>query len=671
MKKTVLRLVALFGITSCMVLLSTHELRTPLGLNSRLNLVNGSWHYPLKPVEEESLWSFDVWGGGYSRRAHSGMCPKRCDWCCPDKCNSCYDDCCGSSSNVTYCGCESTSSNGCTTGSCCYCNSNCCNCCSGGCNDSSYGASGSCIGEEECDRKRASLAQLFFGKSEFRGEEAFANGIIVSNPTNSPGLSFAKLRPSFDYNERGVVLGMHIERRRENSKWRFGLNVSLPIKSIEVEQSLACGLEAIEDSIGDVIAYKREVLDETDGIGVPSAEKSYAYRLDFLSSLQSADGGSIVTYGDGSLRIVGVETAVNPAAQSNSIVAWKRDNGRVDLTEDFAAPRTFTAGGMGVPGAGNGTFANNTKRKFIDTQDYSLLGSDRDAQGKLFIVPVYNDQPGVETECDYMPNAKLIANVVDHIVSGMELKNSGSAIRFFEDNGICLCRGQHVTGQGDLDAAIYAGYDCSERSFGEFVLGLRFPTGIKNTNPLRVLYQPTGNNGHFEAKVGISGGWRTKSWIGLHFDASYSHVFEATEKKAAAFKCAKVKNIGPCIDARVKWGYFLGHFDMTIFHPENQNMGLSFGYEIYYKRRDCIKFVDCGCSGEGQCLSKFKDLIGAEQDLDPSLLAKNTNILTHKIRGQVFHRWNYFELYAGASRVIGGWNGMKETEAHIGFGIYF
>jgi len=49
----------------------------------------------------------------------------------------------------------------------------------------------------------------------------------------------------------------------------------------------------------------------------------------------------------------------------------------------------------------------------------------------------------------------------------------------------------------------------------------------------------------------------------------------------------------------------------------------------------------------------------------------HTKAMLHKIRGELFHRWNFFELFAGGYQAVGGRDAMKESEGHIGFVVYF
>ena len=688
MNKTFLRLVTLVSITSCSIMLSTHELRTPLSLNSKLNKNGGYMHYPLKPAVE-SLWSVDLWGGAYYRHASRGMDPKRCDWCCPENDCCVCDPCCNACPNM--CGVYRRNELFRPTCGACDCCTNCfssCNCCCDsqnlrirypGCFDVCGSNDICCCDEDLCSGRNIPLSELFFGKAEFKVEEAFFGGNLIGRASGAPGLSFAKLRPKFDYNERGVILGLHAERRVENSKLRFGFNIVLPIKAIEVEMD--CCLEKPEN---DVVAYKLEALNAWDQCppgGVPpygEVGESFAYRLDYLTTLQMPNGvDPLVTYGNNSLTVAGIELTNNSLVPTKApaAVAWKRTDKKPDLQDPVADYQQFAVYlqdiqipaflNNPVPASGNGAFIHNTKRRFANTEDYRLLQVNRENQSQIFLVPVYDVAPGENRTVQYLEDARKIKNIVDFVLNKMDRTGSGSALSFLGDKGICFCCNEHIFGVGDLDIQCYGGYDFTDTSFGEIVFGLKLPTGKKNTNPKRVFWQAPGNNGHFETRFGLAGGWRSEKWVGLTADISYAHVLESCEKKAASYVLSTIKNIGPCIKARVKWGYFLGHLDLTVFNPYNQNMGLAFGYEAYYKRRDKVCFCPCDAN------YLYKDLLGDRYALDSTILEKNTNILAHKLRGEVFHRWNFFELYAGASRVVGGWNCMREMEAHLGFSIYF
>ena len=111
------------------------------------------------------------------------------------------------------------------------------------------------------------LSKLFFGKTSFLGEEAFANGILTV-PSGYPALSFAKITPQFEYNECGVFIGMHAQKDICDSCWAVGWRASLPISRVEVQQRRSCGCEAVEEDFGNVIVRRQEFTDaDADGAG--------------------------------------------------------------------------------------------------------------------------------------------------------------------------------------------------------------------------------------------------------------------------------------------------------------------------------------------------------------------------------------------------------------------
>lgn len=103
------------------------------------------------------------------------------------------------------------------------------------------------------------------------------------------------------------------------------------------------------------------------------------------------------------------------------------------------------------------------------------------------------------------------------------------------------------------------------------------------------------------------------------------------------------------------------HGDLNFFHPYNQDLGCTIGYELFAKRKDHVEL----------CAKTALDLLCNLQDLDACILEEDTNAMTHKIRGEIFHRWNYCELFAGASQIVAGKNAMQESEVHLGIAIYF
>ena len=683
------KLISLIYIT-CMLsstMLAVHELRTPLSLLSRLNNINGSFHYPIKYIDEEKT-NVDLWGGAYYRQACHGFCPKVCDSCC----NSCSQNC------VRF-ACDSVC-NSCNSGVS-HCSTGCCD------NNSICKVNTNYIGCFDCDGKKVSLAKLFFGKETFHGVDAFNPDSIAQDSV----LRTVPLTPVIDYSEKGIVLGIHFEHKVRCKNWRVGFNASLPIKKIEVEADLTCDTcctlveERTEDplNLAERAFLKLEYLPDTDiqTVDVTSVGETYAYRMDLLNDL-----GLLEFPGGGSITVAGVDLGekdefLNPGVKIFPAVAYRPKDDDIkaqlvtldifdaaDVPTSFEEPRSLAFGNpsdddndpgvieplvlpadgtipLNPPASGSLDEKRSRYYRYVD-QSTPYIISEAD-QETIFVVPSYARTNG-NNNTMYSAGGMTIKNLVEQRIRELDQDSCCSKRGpelLFSDFGVCLRDSECITGLGDLDTSIFVAYDFTERSFAEVVVGMRFPTGKKSKCPGSIYYVPTGNNGHFEAKIGVDGGWKSKRWFGIHAEAYYAHVLEAEEKRAAQFKGATIRGIGSCVNAKVKWGYFVGHLDMTVFHPENQNMGFTLGYEIYYKRHDKVRFCNT-CFGD-----RAEDFYAEIVQLDSSLLEVDTNILAHKLRGQVYHRWNYFELYAGASRVLGGWNSMKESEVHIGFGINF
>jgi len=496
------------------------------------------------------------------------------------------------------------------------------------------------------------------------------------------------------------------EYRCQENKWRFGGSISIPYKVIELERNV-CSATMTSQGDGNnggfdptnLVCSKDETLYQTvntviKGREVPATVP--AYRLDFLSGLQRGPNLPMVEYGDGSVRIAGIEAAQE---SSTGAQAWLAVIESTDSTcpsnDTFATPsqKTSKASAVGDLLANHFVHANGTveapagsdnRGAFVTTQNYAAagnLGQSADAQAKLYVVPVY-DSVGADaaSNLEFYHKAVTAMNAIEEAIDDLTESGVASVEQYFFNNGVHFCQvsdGCHSArnmGVGDIELDLYGAWGDIENYWGKLILGFVFPTGRKICDPGLLLSQPTGNNGHFEIKGGLEGGWLVRKRLGIHGDISYNHVFEATEYRGAPFHGATVKNIGPKVAAKTKWGYFTGHLDFSLFHSRNADLGCCAGYEFYYKRCDCIKLCSCfakefpireGCATTGTILNdEFKQL-------DGSILAKDTKRISHKVRCEVFHRWDFCELYGGASYVFAGKNIMQETEAHLGIGIYW
>ena len=78
---------------------------------------------------------------------------------------------------------------------------------------------------------------------------------------------------------------------------------------------------------------------------------------------------------------------------------------------------------------------------------------------------------------------------------------------------------------------------------------------------------------------------------------------------------------------------------------------MNFGYELFAKQHDRIHLAcpDFVCGG-----GFATDCLGNCGELDFNVLECGTKAMTDKLSGEIFHRVAFWEVTAGASRVIAG-----------------
>ena len=538
------------------------------------------------------------------------------------------------------------------------------------------------------EHHKKSLSALWFGKSAFKAEEAFFGGIITSAAAlrGNEAVAFSTITPQFKYTEKGAWVGVNGDYRfGVTKKWNIGFRSSIPFKIIEVEPTVLDD-GSLEGGLSSVIA---ESILELDA-GPNGNAIDYAYRLDFLSTLIRASFTTplpLVQYGTGAApngtKIAGIDIGATSRNQNAlnipPVYVIKSSSGAIPAPAALpgAVPPLLAYAKQysqvqttALPTSGAGT---DGQTYFFDpSSNYATaLGTDRAAQSTLFVVPriINNNLPSGTPDDPTNPPSDLatlavsIRSAVTELLNQFNLQGEDSALVFLRDN-CCIDLGKYerVLGIGDLQAEFYWGYGPETRKwYIDNVIGAVFPTGKADKNPNRVFYQTTGNNRHFEIKVGLETGWNPCKYFGIKGDVFYNHAFKKTEKRAAPFQGATIRNIGAPLNVDVSWDTVLGHVDATFFSPCHKDLGFSAGYEGYYKTRDRI----------GICQTTAVDCLGNTQPLDPCILKKCSSTVSHKIRGEVFYKRCCFELTMGASQVVAGNNVMQETEAHIGTVIYF
>jgi len=540
-----------------------------------------------------------------------------------------------------------------------------------------------CDRNQGTTRKTTGLSQLFFGRESFRGIDAFPGDQATQELlVDSPVLSFARIFPNFTYSEQGVYWGMYTRWDLGcEGRWHVGTRISIPFKVIEVQQR-GC---ILEEGLDDVCERRPMNLD-ADEILIKVILRIV---LDFLSSLIRpilVAGENVITplvqYGDGVLvgpdglpRPAGRTRIANqfvdaanpfgingdgPAAQPGAYAIRREDGTAPDAP--FRKTAAQVTGAIAADGSGGVDDSVLFFRLGTDYEDG--LGENPAQQADLWIVP--RRQGAV----DELVNAgQDIGNVIANLIDANEGLLTASAVESFRRLcGIDLCADRRVEGLGDLMTELYFGFGYPDQCFLDMLVGVLWPTGKKQENAGDIFFQSTGHWRHFELKLGMEGGWKPRDWFAFQFDWTYNHAFERTQQKGAPFLGATVRNIGPDIGAKVKWDYFTLRTDLNFFHPCNPELGMVFGYELFAKRHDRAHL---GCP-DVSCGGGFAvDCLGQRNELDFEVLECGTNSMTHKLRGEIFHRVSFWELTAGASRVVAGRNAMQETEIHLALRLYF
>jgi len=509
---------------------------------------------------------------------------------------------------------------------------------------------------------KVDFSTLLFNTSDFTLAEAFPNGKIPT-PFPNPFVLVSTLAPRLDYDEAGAVFTADAH---SNFCWcgqtiHAGVRARLPIRDVTVRHregpdggSATGGL-----TLGDVFMERFEggAPTVTNGVQV------YAARLDFLSALTwkypnnlAHPGIPLVNYHNSSaadhvtIGSQSVDTAVNVSSGEPAVALVGRADGTMPVDQTWGQPPATTDPILNADGTGVGT---NTRGYFAFPTDYTPLASNTAAQKTLFVVPTLNALGGV--------NAGVMGAIEQAVMPYRYGGSSASVQGFLTANGLDFYDGRSQ-GLGDMDIEAYLGtmWGCDNRWWTDIMLGVTPPTGKKlNTSNNLIMLAP-GNNGHTEIFAGAAGGWDALYWLKLMIDGTYTWVLKHHEKVAAAFKGATVKNIGPSLDAEVKWSYLVGHAMLSFYAYDCASFDV--GYELYYKRPDRITFDQTTAT----------DLAGTpNQALDSSVVEKYTKRIAHKLRGGLLLKTGTWEVAGCVSYVVAGKNIPREFEWDLRLGLTF
>lgn len=497
------------------------------------------------------------------------------------------------------------------------------------------------------------LSVLFFGQSCFPLRYAFADS-SVSVPSNV-WINLSNICPVIEHSEKGMQIGLeygHDILVRDHTM-RVGIRGLLPVKSLcNTRCYTSYDAQTEAGGINQVRSLSTEVVRGPEGKS--TVDNSFAYRLDFLSSLSLVDNKNIplISY---SLVPLTMNQDIDVTYNKESpIHLIRRSDGRVPSTP-FAAAESDVLATPFLPADGSAAFGDSERGQFSGSYSYGPLATDMNNQAQYWVVPTVK---WLDPSYHLSDSAYTLRGVIENLVN-YQIDNS--IMDYFSDKNIDFntysCRGI-----GDLDAQLFALWSWPESMvWTELNCSFVFPTGKRVLNPLVLLAQPLGNNGHVEIGPGLEVGGYLARWCSLRGALSYSWVLCARECVAAAFKGACVKNIGPATPAYISWRYFNFTFDFNITEPHWHQFGINLAYNLYCKTRDCVAFTS----------ATALDFDGAAQTLDPCLLSCSTHVVSNKLQGELFWSSSFGAIYGGFSYVVSGKNVPVENMVYIGLGIEF
>lgn len=493
------------------------------------------------------------------------------------------------------------------------------------------------------------LSTLFFGKRNFTVQEAFAQSTasVITNPL----LATSVLGPRVAYKESGVDLGGTFQHWL-NPCWRWGIRAHLPVKKIRIQRRRSAGNGGSDLGGQTTQDLAAERLEFVNGVAV----QSFAYRLDFLSRLPytclpcPARNFLIVNYHDTDFPPKNPITISNQDITTQNlspVTALASSTGAVP-TQQFAITQEQA---LQLPFLNEtGTSADpNGRAQFNQNISYTPLGMDPAQQAHLFIVPTV-------AQNQIVAPARIIKQHVNELLACIEQE----AEDIFKECGISF-NSQCTRGIGDFDTELFLGHSFSDCFYAELYAGVSWPTGKKWRDPRMVFRQPLGNNGHYEGILGVQALYTAHPWVSLQAEASWHPVQRRRECIATAFQGACVKNIGLTTRASISWDYVTFKLDMLITPPSSCASGIDISYELYHKSHDNVCFFN---STAIDCLNK-------SELLDSCVVRRNTKVVSHKVRAELFYTYKQFELFGGGGRAVAGKNAPKETDWHVGVACYF
>ncbi|MGD1997575.1 MAG: hypothetical protein PVJ92_01530 [Candidatus Dependentiae bacterium] len=498
------------------------------------------------------------------------------------------------------------------------------------------------------------LSALFFNEDDFRLTKIFPDAQVPHNTKYyNPYMRTMKIKPRATYYEQGIQLGASIDRTVWRDRGRLGVRVNVPFKSVEIERKDGGG--RYDSQTQDVVA--RQINDATgDNLG-------YAVRLDFIEALRkNAAGNSSVNY-KGATRVQVLDTAIG----ADNVAALYSPEGRTpNVSQVGIAQAQVTT--TNVPADLEG-MAEDTVYAFESATDNFYAGLDdasqasvaervalQDAKAGVWLTTVHHDTTK-------LPISASVSEKLSQKVGTMISISNANVYEWLHDRGYDFESNRRV-GLGDIDVDVYYEHMLTDRFTFEVCAKAKLPTASGNDyagNPYRA---HLGNGEHFEIGGGVRFGGEMFSWLHLNLDGNYMFALEGTEHRCAAPTGSLIRNIGPVVDADVSWSTVVANADVTLVHPQTNDLTVSLGYQFMYKDQDKINFklasVD---SWLGKIYDSGDYTLDNTMAIDGKLLARNTERYAHRAKiNMTYHFSDWFTMGLGGAFTFAGQNAPKSLD---------
>lgn len=547
------------------------------------------------------------------------------------------------------------------------------------------------------------MSSLIFNKDSFRTADIFSDSYVPSaTEAYLPLLRTARIFTRATYTETAILMGTQWMYPVYEDRGRFGIRARVPFKHAEIEREDLSGVPG-GAQLEDVVAVQ-PVGAIPNGVGASVTlppEQSRMMRFDFAEALTQSNDLNLVFNFDAKPLLGSVELSALDA--DNKVTAQKRlavvrsPLGQTPRVPDIPTNIAVALKVPDIVGVGPGPVANQIPSayaslpadgKIADGKVYvfdSVLGKYRgllddnavDANTRranqltkeeMWLIPF-----GYETTSGVMSMAGTKEGGSMYVLNDLTSRVTENAYQWFHARGYDF-EGGPRQGIGDVEIEAFYQQDFVPDMTGEVVVGVKMPID-RDRQFFKTPYKARlGNGGHWEALAGGGVGFTLKKLMNVKIHGRYAFVLPEVEEVCATFKGSTIKGIGPREEASVEWSYATFNVDCTLFHPDSHTCSGVVGYQLYWKGRDKVAYKNA--QAESWLGKKYnKDTRQFDNnliDLDPTLLALNTDRIAHRLRAEFSLRiGSYCEILFGGAYSIAGKHVARDLDTHFGVHLTF